>query len=188
MDLNAALACLSGQLRNSVPRDEAELRDGLADCLRANGGETVTVERPHGQKLVDVWVGERTWAAEVKYHRGAAGGRPLTQEYGQLLADVAKLQRMSEPRQRLLVLLTDQAGDVHLRNKELLPVNEPTARRITSQDVGALAAYARGPAIAESAWSSVDVQVVWDEALAGELHGYAWTVEPAGPPEGHGRP
>ncbi len=178
------LRLLAKQLKKHLPSSEAGVREVLAQAAReafSLRAGAVEVEAPWGRKRLDVRVHQPAIVFELKYHRPIASGRnrPMTAQYGQLLADVRKLATVDDGSDRILVLLTDQAGITHLINKELLPPSTLGRRRITGAAVRSLARSASGPALAEGDWIDVTVSLIaHDRAVGSGISLYAWRVEP----------
>lgn len=185
MDLIDSLNDFETRLREYLPASEAGVREILAQSLRYTlnyGVKEVEVEASFGFKRHDVLVHPAQTAIELKYHRSTASGtnRPLTMQYGQLLADVRKLAANPALESRLLVLITDRAGATHLRNKALLPATWDRSREITAANVAGLARSAGGPASAAGPWIDAEVRLIWQTSRAkvDEMYGYAWDVHP----------
>ncbi len=184
MDLVDALGELDRRIRIHLPSSEAGVRETLAQTIRetlASPPGDVEVEASFGLKRHDVLIHSSRTAIELKFHRETPGGRnrPLTMQYGQLLADVRKLAANTFLSGRVLLLLTDRAGLIHLKNKPALPGSWGSNRAITASQVAALAQSASGPATAEGPWIDVDVRLIWQIQHKGmQLHGLAWEVKP----------
>lgn len=166
-----------------LPASEAGVRDLLSAALRTAlelDRAEVVVEARVGRKLLDIWVPSLRLAIEVKYHRRIPSGwnRPMTQQFGDLLADVRKLAAYSEAQARLLVLVADEPGVTHVQNKGLLPIRDPSRRSIRAADVEGLASTARRRVAAEGPWLDVSLRRVWHDRLAGGLQGFAWEIAP----------
>ena len=184
VDAYALFSELGAGFTKGEPKHEAEVRDLLTDFLRETlelGRGEVCIEQRIGGKLVDVWVEPIRLAVEIKYHRPIPSGRnrPMTQQFGALLADIRKLALLPNAATRVLFLLSDGAGLTHITNKDLLPISDTGHRVITAADIAGLAASARGPAEAEGEWRRVRVVRVWHRKLHFGLTGVAWLVEPA---------
>lgn len=148
------------------------LRDALTDQWQLSRSEIRLEHGIDGGGFVDIWVESLRLAIEVKFHRGT--GRPLTAQFGDILADVKKLARVDAV-QRLFFLLTDQAGVTHLRNKGLLRVRDERPLELTAHQIDRLPFSARGRCISDGPWIDVAVTLVWHRrALRNEL--FAWSV------------
>lgn len=179
-----ALAELGIRLDEHLPSSEAGVREVLAQAIRAaldfSAGE-VEVESPAGRKRIDVWIHPTSTAIEVKFHRQIPSGhnRPMTVQYGQVLADIRKLASVERALERVLVLLADGAGMTHLINKALIPARVMDPKQIRAEHVNGLAKSASGPALAEGPWIPVTMRLIWQHRLAtAGVTGLAWAVTP----------
>lgn len=187
MDLADILDRFDKKLHVHLPPNEAGIREVLAQSLReAQDGPPgdVEVEASFGRKRHDVLVHSERTAFEVKFHRDGIGGsnRPLTMQYGQLLADVRKLASNTELSRRVLLLLTDRAGLTHLKNKAVLPGAWGAERSLTTARVMSLARSASGPATTEGPWIDTSARLVWQAHYFGaQVYGLAWELQPLPP-------
>jgi hypothetical protein len=104
----------------------------------------VQFEYPTGIEFVDLVVRPDNLAIEVKFHRPIPSGksRPRTAQFGEILNDVRKLASADATR-RVLVLVTDDTGMTHLRNKDMLPVRSPESVSVGEADIRGLAITAQ---------------------------------------------
>jgi hypothetical protein len=184
MDLIDSLSEFESRLLAHVPSSEAGLREVLAQSIRETlelAPGDVEVEAAYGIRRHDVLVHQSKTGVEVKFHRAIASGmnRPLTMQYGQLLADVRKLLANHALASRILVLVTDRSGETHLRNKALLPVAWDRKREIRSAQISGLAKSASRPATADGPWIDGSTRLVWkSQRLGTDAVGFAWHIEP----------
>ena len=185
MDLIDSLSEFESRLAAHLPSSEAGIREVLAQSIRETlelGPGDVEVEAAYGRKRYDVLVHSSKTGIEVKFHRSVASGlhRPLTMQYGQLLADVRKLLANQALASRILVLVTDRPGEIHLQNKALLPAAWDLKRDIRSAQVSNLAKSASGPATADGQWIDASTRLVWQSQRLGtaDAVGFAWRIEP----------
>ncbi len=177
MDLPAALKLLETRV-DETPRTESALQDLLADAIRESGEPDVQFEAPSGSKRIDLLAG--TAGIEIKYHKPIPSGtnRPMTMQYGQLLADLRKLagdQRLTE---RYLVLITDREGYNHVSNKNLLPTAWDRKKPISALKINGLAATAKNAALGNGPWIDIAAQMIWSARSFGpdRMRGLAWRV------------
>lgn len=183
-DLGPVLSLFTDRLREHLPGSEAGVREVLARCCRDGlslQAADVEVEAPWGLKRLDVRISEPKSVIELKYHRPIPSGksRPMTMQYGQLLADVRKLATVDDGSDRILVLLTDDAGMTHLRNKDLLPAAVVGRRVVREPHVLGLAQSAVGPATADGPWIDVEVSIVHRASRIGSegLELLTWRID-----------
>jgi hypothetical protein len=163
-------------------RSEEGVRESLAAALREElelRPDEVVFECLSGAHRTDLWLRPLELALELKFHRAIQSGhtRPLTQQFGDLLADCSKLA--SAPADdRVLVLVTDAAGYTHLTNKSMLPtVTTSPAKTLTEEDVRGLAATASRVALYPGPWPRLSVQLIWrGKGPVGTF--LAWRVRP----------
>ena len=184
MNAVASLDLLAERARDHLPNTEAAVRDLLAQCVRDTEGLSlaeVEVEASSGQKRIDIVVHPLAAGFEIKYHRPIPSGasRPMTQQYGALLADARKLAD-ADLSERHLVLVTDRAGLTHVSNKSLLPTVWDRRREVTGARVRSLAQTAVRTATAAGEWIDITTQMVWRDNKVGpdQLTGLAWRIEP----------
>lgn len=184
VDLTDALITFEAKLRDHLPSSEAGVREFLAQSIRETmtlRPEEVEVEASFGAKRHDIMIHPTEIGIELKYHRRIPSGRnrPMTAQYGQLLADVRKLLSNGALASGLLVLLTDEAGRTHLINKHLLPAAWGRSDEITAAEVAGLANSASGPATAAGPWIDATTSLVWMAERIGNqgLTGFAWSVD-----------
>jgi hypothetical protein len=149
------------------------LRDALMTQLDLPPTDVVLERRIVGGGLLDLWVEPLGLAIELKFHRGV--GRPLTAQFGDILADLKKLV-LAEAVERVFLLVTDAAGVTHLMNKALLPLRDTDPRSITAGAIEKLPFSARGRCISDGPWIPLSVRSIWHARLAGQLEGFAWSV------------
>lgn len=182
VNLDVALDRFAETAESSQIHTEASLCDLIAQALRDMiplDSHQVIREYPLDGKRVDIWVPAYACAIEVKFHREVRSGanRPLTMQFGQLLADIRKLAGMSAARQRALVLITDASGLTHLENKGLLPTST-TVKKLGPKHIATLPDSARRPVEFEGPWIPVRVTRVWKRRVRGAGQAFAWEVEP----------
>jgi hypothetical protein len=119
---------------------------------------------------------------EIKYHKPIPSGhnRPMTQQYGALLADARKLASDNRLSERYLVLITDRPGYTHVVNRNLLPTSYDRSKPITGAKVRGLAATASGRATGSGDWIDVEVHMIWQSKAFGpdRMSGFAWSLSP----------
>lgn len=165
--------------QESMPSNERAIVQLLAESIRtvSDGAVVVEFERPSANGFIDLTVLEPYTAIEVKFHRTLPSGssRPLTAQFGDILNDVRKLAATSANR-RILVLVTDQPGLTHLRNKALLPVSTSSLVSITERKVKALATTAQRHAVPQGeTWIDAELKRLWFERLSIGF-GLAWEI------------
>jgi hypothetical protein len=159
------------------PSEDAA-RQCLVQGLRQGLGGQAAIQSEHfvTGRRIDIWVEAPPVATELKFHRGS--GRPLTQQFGALLVDCRKLANLAGDLTRLLVLVTDDSGDTHLKNKGILPYSPSHPRRlIRDEHLKSLAATATAALTFEGAWIPIDVSLIWSSA-AGSWRFFAWRIDP----------
>jgi len=168
-------------LLSRVVRQPLGTEDALCDALAAHLrslDEAVLVREDRGdRKRPDLALPDRGIELEVKYWRPIRSGynRPMSQQFGQLLGDVAKLAR-STVSECWCVLFTDQAGFTHLVNKKLLPVTVGQKKGISPRLVDALPDVARRGAISAGDWLGVSATCRWLRNHHA-LKGVGWLIE-----------
>jgi hypothetical protein len=186
MDAESALREFASRLDalGEVPTNEQAVVQLLAQSILESAAETrpvdVQFEYPTGIEFVDLVVRPDNLAIEVKFHRPIPSGksRPLTAQFGEILNDVRKLASADATR-RVLVLVTDDTGMTHLRNKDMLPVRSPESVSVGEADIRGLAITAQRHAIPQgTSWDQVAVRLIWSQRLSFG-HGIAWEVVPA---------
>ncbi len=139
----------------------------------------VVFESPSGSDFIDLLVRPHDLLMEVKYHRPIPSGRnrPLTAQFGEVLNDMRKLA-VADATSRIMVLVTDEAGLTHLRNKAMLPVRAPNAVTLDDAKIRSLARTAQRHAVPQgTTWVPVSVRRIWNQRLPfGQ--GIAWEVIP----------
>jgi hypothetical protein len=159
------------------PSEDAA-RQCLVQGLRRGLGGEAAIQSEHfvAGRRIDIWVESPPVATELKFHRGSA--RPLTQQYGALLVDCRKLANLAGDMTRLLVLVTDDSGDTHLKNKGILPSSPSHPRRLVRDEhLKSLAATATAALAFEGTWIPIDVSLLWSSA-AGSWRFFAWKIDP----------
>jgi hypothetical protein len=159
---------------------EEGVREDLAVALRSALGQptdSIHYEHPFGASRIDLWVAPSRQAIEVKFHRPIRSGhsRPLTQQYGALLADCQKLAS-ADAADRLVVLVTDRAGATHLANKGQLPSStggEPCL--VGTMEVEKLPTTAVGFLSYSGPWIPISVELIW-RASGGPWMFFAWRI------------
>jgi hypothetical protein len=158
------------------------LATGLLEGLRVPTEALVYERLENNHQRTDLWIEGVRIALELKFHRPIQSGhtRPLTQQFGALLADCRKLASI-DARDRLLVLVTDSVGFTHLANKALLPVNTVGRDRIvTDMDIESLPATASRNVLYAGPWLPLTASLVWRES--GPLWRFlAWRIVPEAP-------
>jgi hypothetical protein len=161
---------------------EESVRECLANGLRAGldlPSRSISFERASGRGRIDLWIEMERLAVEVKFHRPIPSGynRPMTQQFGALLADCRKLAA-ADAADRFLVLVSDRTGATHIANKAMLPLS-PSAqpRVIAAADLSALPETARRFAMQGGSWITLSVQLVW-RGVGGPWSFLAWRIEP----------
>jgi len=181
-DLTHVFDNFTHRLSEHVPTSEAGVREILAASFReamALRPADVEVESALGRKRIDIWVAPVMAAIELKYFREIPSGanRPMTADFGSLLADLRKLATVERAEDRVLVLVSNVSGMTHLANKNLLPVRLVEPKLISAEAVSVLAQSARGPAVSQGPWIPIEVRRIWHEPRVGNgLTGLAWKV------------
>ncbi len=185
MDLPASLHLLDQKVHSHLPATEAAIRDLLAQSIRETENLSlaqVEVEVSSGRKRIDIVVHPSSAGIEIKYHRQIPSGRnrPMTQQYGALLADARKLADTPSLSERYLILITDREGLNHVTNKNLLPTAWDRKKPITGTKVRGLAQTAGKTATAAGPWIDVTTQMIWQSKRVGpdRMTGLAWSIQP----------
>ena len=185
MDLSTSLDLLDQKLRDHSPSTEASIQGLLAETIREVEDlphNQVEIEASSGSKRLDILVRTSAAGIEIKYHRPIPSGtnRPMTQQYGALLADARKLVADQTLQERYLVLFTDRDGLTHIKNKNLLPTTWDRKKPITSPKIRGLAQTASRAATSAGEWIDLTAQMIWQARNVGpdRLTGLAWSVEP----------
>jgi hypothetical protein len=159
---------------------EEGVRQELAAGLRSHldlPPRSIEFDYPSGANRLDLWVTPMRLAVELKFHRPIRSGynRPMTQQYGALLADCNKLASV-DAADRLLVLVTDRAGTTHVANKKLLPIQQEAGPRLLeTMDIEHLAPTARGIVQFTGPWISMSVDLIW-RASRDPWSFFAWRI------------
>lgn len=159
---------------------EEGVRQDLAVALRSALGQpadSIQYEHPSGASRIDLWVAPSRLAIEVKFHRPIRSGhnRPLTQQYGALLADCRKLAS-ADAADRLVVLVTDKAGATHMANKDLLPSSTGGGPRLVgTMEIEKLPATAVGFLSYSGPWIPISVELIW-RTSGGPWTFFAWRI------------
>jgi len=185
MDLAASLRLLDQKMRDHTPINEGAIQDLLALAIgEAEDLEPsrIEIEAASGGKRIDIVVRPSAAGIEIKYHRPIPSGhnRPMTQQYGALLADAQKLAADESLNERYLVLLTDREGLNHISNKNLLPTAWDRDKPITAPKIRGLAQSARTNAEANGPWIDIAARLIWQARAVGpdRMTGLAWSIRP----------
>ncbi|MEK7252561.1 MAG: hypothetical protein AAB198_04860 [Actinomycetota bacterium] len=184
MNLDVVLDHFAEVVESNPIHTEAAMCDLIAQAFRDTvplDPHQVVREYPLDGKRVDIWVAAHACAVEAKFHREVRSGvnRPLTMQFGQLLADIRRLAGATAARQRALVLITDASGTTHLENKALLPTST-TVKTLGPKHIATLPDSARRPVEFEGPWIPVRVTRVWKRRVRGTGQAFAWEIEPIG--------
>jgi hypothetical protein len=131
-----------------------------------------------------MWVGPTPGTfIEVKYHRPIPSGKnkPVTQHYGDLLADVNKLCRLDGIGDRLLVLAADKTSSDYLKYTAagFLPGAVGRSTVVPTSKIKNLPKSALAKATVPGEWSGdVPVELIWFRRID-QWTLYCWVVEPA---------
>ncbi len=184
MDLAASLRLLDRKMRDHTPTSD-RLSNLLAGAIREVeelSPVEVEVEASSGSKRIDIVVHPSSTGIEIKYHRPTPSGhnRPMTQQYGALLAYARKLVADESLNERFLVLLTDREGLNHISNKNLLPTAWDRDKPITPPKIRGLATTASTNATANGPWIDIAARLIWQARSAGpdRMTGLAWSIRP----------